>query len=231
MHRIRYPKFDLPIIYPLIFYNGATEYNESTELFDLFGKQKELAKSIFTEPFKLIDSQKIADEKLRQYSWAGILEFVMKHRFVADFLIYVEQVMEWLHRLELEANSFDYVRSVLKYIIHNLEGQNVSDLIAVAQQQLTPKMGETLMTFADQARQQGYEKGMNEGKTFADQARQQGYEKGMNEGKTFADQARQQTITQIAKKMLAQGFSVDAVVKVTGLPKTELERLILMEID
>jgi len=58
-------KNQLPIIYPLIIYNGHRKYNYSTDLFDLFGDKKELAQDILWKPYNLIDLSKIPDKKLR----------------------------------------------------------------------------------------------------------------------------------------------------------------------
>jgi predicted transposase/invertase (TIGR01784 family) len=46
-HLTKTGKNRLPIVYPMIFYNGWKPYNYSTNIFDLFGDKKELARGLF----------------------------------------------------------------------------------------------------------------------------------------------------------------------------------------
>src|SRR5947207_9777027 len=53
-------KLKLPLIYPLILYNGKTRYAHSLDFFDLFEERdKELARNIFFSPSHLIDLTQI----------------------------------------------------------------------------------------------------------------------------------------------------------------------------
>ena len=52
----------LPIIIPIIFYNGERNYGYSTSIFDLFAEHKELAQDLYLAPFKLVDLNHIPDE-------------------------------------------------------------------------------------------------------------------------------------------------------------------------
>lgn len=65
-HLTKTGKNRLPIVYPLIFYNGWKPYNYSTNIFDLFGDKKELAEDILWKPCQLIDLSKISDEKAKR---------------------------------------------------------------------------------------------------------------------------------------------------------------------
>ena len=58
---------ELPIVYPIIFYNGKKQYNYSTNLLDLFAN-KELAKSILGDllPIQLTALNQIADDELEE---------------------------------------------------------------------------------------------------------------------------------------------------------------------
>ena len=50
----------LPLIFPIIFSNARSNKNMSLDFFDFF-YQKDLARKFFTEPFQLIDLNKIPD--------------------------------------------------------------------------------------------------------------------------------------------------------------------------
>ena len=68
----------LPIIYPMIMYSGKRPYGYSTNLFDLFGEQKELAQQIFLNSYQLVDISKIPAEEFNQLIWYGTLAKAMK---------------------------------------------------------------------------------------------------------------------------------------------------------
>ncbi len=162
-HHKKYPQqTTLPLIYPCIFYNGEQHYNYSTNFFDLFGEYQKDMQLLLTSPINLIDVMTIPDNELRQYLWVGILEFVFKHRFTGDFLLYAEKTMQWLHQLE-ELDGYDYVKSVLHYVLEQLEGHDVEILVDIAKKNLSPKLEEETMTFAEQLIQKGIQQGMKQG--------------------------------------------------------------------
>ena len=68
----------LPLIYPIVFYNGQEQYNVSKNLWDLFSNNK-LAKDIWGNNYQLINVHEIPDEEFKQRAWSGILEFFLKH--------------------------------------------------------------------------------------------------------------------------------------------------------
>src|SRR5262249_15601627 len=74
----------LPIIVPMVFYHGKEPYCYSTDLFDLFGEHKELAKDLFLQPFQLVDVQGIPDETLRERQLLGLMELTLKKIFTRD---------------------------------------------------------------------------------------------------------------------------------------------------
>lgn len=215
LHHDQSPDDPLPIVYPLIFYNGKTPYSATTRFFDLFGSQAELAQKIFTEDFRLIDVRKIEDEELRRYRWAGILEYVMKHRLVANVMEFAEEVMQWLQELE-RSDGFVYASDVIQYILSHSEGEQVEALVNAARTHLPESLEVNTMTFADQLRQQGYQRAMQEVKTmtFADQLREQGYQRAMQETKNEK--------LNIARELIAKGLSLAAVAKIVKLPKNEI---------
>ncbi len=69
----------LPLVYPLIFYNGTEKYNVPRNLWDLFEDSK-LARSSWINDYQLVNVHEIPDEQLKQRAWSGILEFFLKVR-------------------------------------------------------------------------------------------------------------------------------------------------------
>ena len=68
----------LPVVVPLVFYNGSKKYSHSTDIFDLFGESELLARQLLFKPFHLIDLSQIPDDTLKENAWAGVLGFMQK---------------------------------------------------------------------------------------------------------------------------------------------------------
>ena len=85
-HLTKTGKSILPVVYPIIFYNGWKPYNCSTDIFDLFGEKKELAKDILWKPCQLINLSKIPDEEFKDRLFYGVVAYIMKHIYEKGFL-------------------------------------------------------------------------------------------------------------------------------------------------
>ncbi|WP_375333753.1 Rpn family recombination-promoting nuclease/putative transposase [Candidatus Tisiphia endosymbiont of Xenochironomus xenolabis] len=68
----------LPLIYPLIIYNGKKKYNASLNIWNLFS-HPDLARGFWTNDCQLINVHDIPDEELKEKVWSGILLFFLKH--------------------------------------------------------------------------------------------------------------------------------------------------------
>jgi predicted transposase/invertase (TIGR01784 family) len=95
-HRKAVGGIKLPVIYPMVFYHG------SLDLFELFGEHHDLAKSIFLQPFKLIDVGQVPDSELQTSYLSGTMEFIFKHILKREILEYLEQIKEPLQILDIK---------------------------------------------------------------------------------------------------------------------------------
>lgn len=149
----------LPIVVPLVFFHGKSPYPYTTDLYDLFGEHKSLAKEIFLQPFHLIDVGTIPDEELRKRQWAGLMEFAMKHVFARDVLPLIREMMPQLKRIDkLGENS--YIMRIFDYLMTVGDIHDSETFIEVVTQNLSPQLGAEIMTFAERLRQEGIEKGI-----------------------------------------------------------------------
>ncbi len=106
----------LPLVVPLILYTGEKPYIYSTDLFELFGKEKVLAKSTLFGPYQLIDLNKIPDETLREaYYWFGAAALTAKHIRDFDLVSLVKNMVNLLERLKKEGLD-NYVHLTLSYM-------------------------------------------------------------------------------------------------------------------
>lgn len=162
---------ELPIIYPLVFYNGKTIYPYSTDIFDLFGENKLLAEKILFKPFKLIDLNQVPDDEIKQHKIAGLMEFFMKHIRARDILLRIIEAAESFRGITFE----EYYLSVINYLIVTCEIENKDTFLDTINKAFAEPLGGKTMTVAEMLRAEGLQEGMLAG-------RQKGREEGREEG-------------------------------------------------
>ncbi|MBS0272184.1 MAG: Rpn family recombination-promoting nuclease/putative transposase [Proteobacteria bacterium] len=193
---------NLPFVYPLILYSGSKPFSYSTDFFDLFGKEKDLARAVFLSPCQLIDLTKVPDETLRDFFWFGAAALIAKHIHDPDILPILTTVLQLLKRIEKEGN-IDYLYVTLSYIIEAGEIKDKEAFIETVKSNLSEVNEEKIMTLADQWKQEGYQKGI-----------EIGTEKGKKEEKI-----------EIARAMLSKGLGLDVISSVTALRSDEVKKL------
>jgi predicted transposase/invertase (TIGR01784 family) len=166
---------ELPIVFVLVVYNGDTKYPYSTNLFDLFGEDKVLARETFLQPFDLIDLSQITDEKLKKRAWSGILELSLKHTRERDLMPFLRDVVQ-LIKLIFDDGDSSYVMTVFNYLMKTGEIQDIEALRHLIHQNLSNEQEKKVMTIAEQFRQQGRREGIEKG---IEKGREEGIEEGV----------------------------------------------------
>ena len=208
-HHVKQTNSDkLPVVYPVIFYTGNKSYNYSTDLFDLFGDKKELAKNILWQPYRLIDLSKIPDEKLKEFLRYGVIARTMKHIYEKDFLPVLKELINDLRDIETQG-EMNYIYTVLSYIIEigELDKQEFIQTVKIG---LTQVNEANIMTLAEQFRQEGYQKGKADGLATAEQLKQKGEKK---------------VLETVIMKLFSQGMNITQVANITDLSVGEIEQL------
>lgn len=199
----------LPVIIPLVLYNGDTLYSASTDFFDLFGAEKALAQESFLTPFQLVDLNTVPDEVIRQHLWSGLLETLLKHARQRDLLELMEEVLNvFILPLLSFKSAKPYLTSMIYYGLSQGESRNQREFLDWIHTKLPKELEENTMTFAEQLIQEGMQKGM-----------QKGVRQGRTEG--FNEAAHE-----IAKNILQEIKDPSKVAKMTGLSKAEVEELL-----
>ena len=184
----------LPLIYPVVVYHGKRRYPFSTDLKDLIDAPKELVDRYFLKPFHLIDLGEIDDETLKKHAWSGVMEFALKHIFSRDILPWFKKMTHLMYNLD-HSDGRDFIAIVLQYILERGEINDPSEFFKLIDTQISPEVGEHIMSLATQLRKEGREEG------------------------------RKEEQTQIAKRMLEEGSNQTFVIKVTGLSLEEINEL------
>lgn len=207
----------LPVVIPIVFYNGQQSYPYSQDIFDLFGGNKGLAEKVLCQPFQLIDVSKIPDKVLREQKWNGIIEFLMKHAGVRkarqDALVILRILLDWLEDYRQEASSY-FEQGVLNYFLNSypIQEQEYCQVIEKHEENFfedeKPNYARLVMEFGEY---RGHAKGLKEGI-------EQGIEQGVEQGK-------EQAVYEVAKKLMSEGLSPELIAKATSLSLEKIKTL------
>lgn len=184
----------LPMILPMVVYHGKKPWSYSTNINDLVDSRDELVETLFLKPFFLIDLNLISDEVLKQRVWSGAMDLTLKHIFAKDMLPYLLDIINLLKQLE-QSGGKNFAEIVLTYILDRGELDNKEAFFKLIQTQLSPEVGEKVMTIAEQLVEQGLEKGMEKEKQI------------------------------IAERLLSEGIELDFIAKITKLPLEKIKDL------
>jgi recombination-promoting nuclease RpnB len=163
----------LPVVIPMVFYNGKVTYPYSTSIFDLFGAQKDLAKQWMFTQFHLVDLSQIPDEEICKHPWSGFLEMLFKHVKARDMMVYLEQLSDIVDQL-VAAEADNYLLTMVKYAIEKSQIRDREAFYHWVQTHLSPPLETETMTLAEQLRQEGREEGREEVRALAEQLRREG---------------------------------------------------------
>lgn len=153
----------LPIVIPIIVYNGKSKYPYSCSIFDCFGEHKALAERFMFNQFELTDLSQVPDEEIRQHQWSGLLEMLFKHAAARDITNYLEQLSHIVDHLVI-ANADNYLLTMIKYAIEESEIKDRSAFYHWVHTHLSPPLEGKAMTLAEQLRQEGRQEGRREGR-------------------------------------------------------------------
>lgn len=215
----------LPVVYPLIYYNGKIKYSHSTDLFTLFGAYNDLAKQVLLQPIRLIDLTAVTDEELKQHIWSGIMGLSMKRNLMQNTTFF-KTIISLLHNIE-KNNVEDYINVTLAYLAQIIDVSNRETFLESMRESLSCNLGEKAMTIAESWIEEGIQKGIQKG---IEKGIQQGIEKGVQQGikkgiQQGIHEGRKDTKKSIALKLLKMGLSIDFISQATELTCEEIEAL------
>ncbi|MBY0545040.1 MAG: Rpn family recombination-promoting nuclease/putative transposase [Gammaproteobacteria bacterium] len=186
----------LPLIWPVLLYNGKRPYRYSRDMFSLFGDLEPLARKAFLEPFTLIDVGQIPKEDIRKHQLAGLMELSLCHADLRNLVDEMSQFGLICQDLRIEI-THEIVEVVVQYCMkkRKFSPEQVGEYIQIIEQTLPENTGEVAMNIA-----QAFEaKGKAEGVTNALLAMEL-----LEQGKSLEEVERQTDISiEILKKMSA----------------------------
>ncbi len=195
----------IPLVYPIVIYNGEKPYPYSLNMIDLIepAASKEIFKTLFTKPFPLIDLALIPDESLRKEAQERIkgtvLLMTLKHAHDKCIKRFLKQTfIKILQQLDRSGDS-DIISNVFHYILHENKALTIEQFQSTINQSFSEEVEIKIMTVAQQLREEGREEGREQG---IEQGREQGIEQGRKQG---IEQGREQGIEQGREQGIEQG--------------------------
>lgn len=152
----------VPLVYSLVYYNGASPWNYPTDLKALIEAPQELIEQYALKAFQLVELNKISDETLRAHFWSGLLGMVMKHVYDKNVLPMLEGILAELKAAE-EQEGHDFVQTLLHYLYKKAEIQDEKKFRALIITHLSEETGRKIMSLAQQHTEQGRQEGRQEG--------------------------------------------------------------------
>jgi predicted transposase/invertase (TIGR01784 family) len=209
----------VPLIYPMVFYNGQKSHNCPMSLHEIF-EQPDIARKVLYEDYHLIDASKIPDEELRNKKWAGTMQFFMKHVFKRDLIERLQNVLDSLQQISLEELGLDFLHSILWYNKDSIDENDAKDLKHVLEKITNKEEAENIMgTFGEKYFNVGMEKGMEKGVVL-------GMEKGMEKGVVLGmEKGMENRTIEIAIRMLEEKESIAKIMRFTNLSEKQILRL------
>ena len=162
-HITRYPNAKkLPLIYPMIFYNGKQKYNVSRNLWDLF-ERGDKAKAFWSGDHQVVNLNDIPDEEFKKRPWAGTMAFLMKYIRSPKLLQKWREIACNLPALETVANGLDYIKLMVRYTLTMISKDDTMSLKDLILKSLKLNKGEEVMiTAAQYLRQEGGREALRE---------------------------------------------------------------------
>ncbi|WP_375334028.1 Rpn family recombination-promoting nuclease/putative transposase [Candidatus Tisiphia endosymbiont of Xenochironomus xenolabis] len=194
----------LPVIYPLILYNGKKKYNASLNIWNLFSHPN-LARGFWTNDCQLINVHDIPDEELKKKVWSGILLFFLKHIHERQLLKRWQEISHLLPKLSEITIGYDHIRNLLQYTLTFIEQNDKIELEKILKNSLTKEKGEELMPSIAQV--------------WKEEGIQIGEARGRAEGRAEGE-------AKLIKMMIKNGNSIEEVARMTRLSIARINELL-----
>lgn len=152
-----------PVVLPLIFYVGKRPYPYSTDFYDGFGEYKELAKSILTAPFPIINITGTTLEELSKHPFAGTLSKVYQLAYVRDLEKHLELLESQFYYIDTHGGS-DLIISMLEFILDQAQNGDADKIIHQMSKMVSRKTGDEVMTLSQKLIKHGVEQGIKQEK-------------------------------------------------------------------
>jgi len=228
-------KDKLPLICPLVLYHGTTEYNAPRNFWDLF-VNPEKAKNLLGGDYKLIDLHEASDDEILKNNKLALFEYCLKHihrrnkeKLLKDIFAKCKEAI-----IIDEKRGFISIVRLLRYIDTQIPEERRASVAKLVTTNLIE--GEKIMrsiaqAYMDEGRAEGRVEGRAEGRAEGeargiDLGVKKGIDLGIKKGEVIGiAKGEAKGVMKVAKNLLKQGLSFDAIAKATGLSLAKIRQL------
>ena len=178
-HIDKYGEVPLPLVVPLVFYNGSqSPYPYEHDIANLFFN-KELFAQVQLGKFRLIDLTIMPKEEILKHGKVAVLEMFAKYIGIRDLKAVLEYIIASIDVAHAHGLSESLFKGAFSYLVDARETGEIK-LIVEQLIKTVPEYEEIVMTYAESLRKEGELRGLQEGKLMG---LQEGKLKGLREGK------------------------------------------------
>ncbi|MBY0544502.1 MAG: Rpn family recombination-promoting nuclease/putative transposase, partial [Gammaproteobacteria bacterium] len=184
----------LPLVYPLIVYNGVDPWSHDRDFFNLFGEMSSLAREVFLNPFQLLDVGTLAPTSFERTHIATLMLMSLYRSLGMSLEQKIEILVDTCHEFGIHPDS-EMGRTVLEYNTYLFEAKQGESgkYWEMYVSHFPPQFQESVMNLLDVTRNESKAEGRVEGRV-----------EGVNS-------------TVQAVNLLRQGRSLEEVSRLTGI--------------
>lgn len=230
------PLKTLPLVYPIVIYNGTRKYKVSQDIQTLFGRQKEEVEKFFQYKYMLIDLQNASDNAIKEQTYLNFFKYVMKHVHDRDAILSLADkiIKKYIDVIQTTDKKNDYAvtENGLMYLTYSIQDEEkrmeiiekIKDNIKNNQlNNITNTMKYGFHFVEEKGRKEGKEEGIKEGKEEGiKEGKKEGIKEGIKEGK---EEGKHERDIEIVKSMLDQNFTVKQIASILKLAEKEIEKI------
>ncbi len=208
--------FPLPLVYPLVVYNGTVPWNTYRDFFSAFGKLLECAHSIFLDPFAILDVTQMAEDDLRHARLSNLmLASLIRTKNIQDIERKIKLLNELFQSCGIDLHS-GTLRTVLKYLSSCIDPrrQDIQSYWLTIRQSFSPKYQGAVMDLLEATKQMMREEMRDE---VHQEVRQE-----------VRQEVFQETMKKTAIQMLKEGITLALVAKITGFSLQTVQDLAIL---
>lgn len=195
----------LPLVCPIVLYNGKKKYTAPLNLWELF-EDPELAKELWINDYNLVDLRAMQDDEINYDKHVSMFVYMLKHIHDRDLVKSIEQLLENCRKvIQFDVSEeYIYMKSIMWYCGNRLERSSVKQINCKILDIVPEENRNDIMkTFAQECTEKGIAIGI-----------EQGLEQGFQQGKFT-----------IARALLQDGMPASKVANVTNIPVSKIVQL------
>ena len=164
-HKKQYPKEPIPLIFPMVLYQGATSWKVSLSFHEFLEVPHALKPYVPNFTYSLMDLSKLSDEEIKGQLLLRVALLLMKHIDAPDLKEYlIETILPLLNEFTQKETGLETLETVLYYLFQgNPHLEKASVIPQIQEQFVSEKAQEVIMTIAEQLRQEGLQQGVQQG--------------------------------------------------------------------